>query len=476
MYKYLIRGEASDILSRFNSFLGYEKISEVLKNKDAKIHFVGIGGVGMYSLAVLCRNMGLQISGSDREHSPRLSSLEKMGCKIYNCHKSENAVGCNAVAYTLAAADDNPELLYAESAGLPCISRAELLGALMQGFTHRIGVSGSHGKSTVTAMLDCIFYRAGLNPTTLSGASLFNMNEPLRLGGREYFIYEGCEYKDSFLRMAPTAAVFTNLELDHPDYFKDLETIKQSFLRAMEIPQVAFVNVDDENLRSLIPCAKAEILTYGERDDADFRAAVKKGEFGCYKVKIRHGCRDIIDISLKIPGKFNALNATAAAAAAFRYGISPECIGSALSSFQGIERRMQPLFSARGCSVIYDYAHHPTEIRETLLALRQAYKGRITVVFAPHTYSRTGRLMQEFKDALSLADSVRLCEISAIREEPIPGVSSEALCKLIGSRAGLFSLKEIPELLSYSNGGALVLMGAASLDGVRAAVCKYRDK
>lgn len=467
MYFFLTRAERRGVLSKFHSNCTREEIFRVLRNPEAKIHFVGAGGVGIYPLIKLSLCRGYSVSASDREISPFTEELFCEGHGVKIGHREENAHGCDLLVYTLAAEEDNPEILYAERSGIPAVSRAEYLGVLMEDYKVRIGVSGSHGKTTTTAMLDAIFAVAGKNPTTLLGAKIRGIGSPLRSGSRDYMIYEACEYKDSFLRFCPTVSVFTNLELDHVDYFKDLDAIKESFLSAMRRAETSVVNADDENLRELLADAEGNTVTCGVGEKCDYRGEISERERGRYNLKIRHGGREILDVSLSVPGKFNAMNALMAASCAYEVGLPEADIKRALSEFRLPERRLEAIGYYKGVPVYYDYAHHPTEISAAIKATEEMTGGGVAVIFKPHTYSRTAGFMSEFAASLSLAKRVLLCEISAIRENAIPGVSSECLAKLIGSRAVTVDEDNIVAMLGDVRESAIIIMGAANLDKIK---------
>ena len=454
-------------MSKFNSKWGKDKIIKILEKGDAKIHFVGVGGVGMYSLFCLTSRLGFEVSGSDRERSRLADTLISSGANVKIGHSAQNAVGKDLLVYTLAIDEDNPEIKVAEKHVIPAVSRAEYLGALMEKYRVRIGVSGTHGKSTVTAMIDGIFSEANKNPTTLCGAALPGISLPLRGGGEEYFIYEACEYKDSFLSFSPTVSVFTNLELDHVDYLNNIEEIKDSFLKAMDLAEISVVNTDDENLCTLISKTKSKVITFGEKQKADYRFCVLGNRRGFYSFEIFRGEKSVLKTELAVAGKFNVSNAVAAAVAALECGVSTENVKVALSSFSGIERRIEKIGSYKGTPVYYDYAHHPTEIEHSIKTVKEITGGEVTVIFKPHTYSRTAGLMADFVRALSLADRVLLCEISAIREKEIPGVNSSRLAGMIGSMAKKISEENITEELSDAPCDAIIIMGAANLDTVK---------
>lgn len=442
-----------------------EEILGILQNKGAKIHFIGAGGIGMYSLCMLTRRLGYLVSGTDREDSELCAELRRAGCVIGIGHSAAAVTGAELVVYTLAIEEDNPEILYAEGEGIPTVSRAEYLGALMTVYKERIGVSGTHGKSTTVAMLHSIFERAGKEPTTILGARARG-GSPLTVGKRDYLIYESCEYKDSFLRFSPTVALFTNLEYDHVDYFKSFEALSDSFFLAMSGAPIAIVNADDDALRSLLSKRKGRRVTFGERAGADIRADINLRECGRYSLEIFHtGGHFVVDLA--IPGRHNAKNALAAASVALTYGIPYTEIKAALEAFSGIERRLEVIGERDRAKIYYDYAHHPTEIECTIKTVREMTDGKICVVFKPHTYSRTARFITEFARALSLADEVILCDVSGIREEAIKGVSSERIARLIGSHAICLSDSAVAAKIDEVGADAVIIMGAASLDEVK---------
>ena len=455
-------------MSNFNFYCKKEEISKILKNRASRVHFVGVGGVGMYSLFMLTKKMGHYVSGSDREPSRFTDKLTQAGEKICIGHSEDNARGCNLLVYTHAVSNDNPEIKFAKENGILSVSRAEYLGAVMENYQIKIGVSGTHGKSTVTAMLSRIFEFAGKNPTTVLGAIVPQTDSPVKIGGEAYFIYEACEYKDSFLNFSPTAAVYTNLEFDHMDYFKDIESLESSFIKSMNKADFCIVNTDDERLKSLVPHIKGDVVTYGVNWNADYRAEIIGVNKGFYSFSVCFNEKKSTAVSLSIPGRFNVLNALGAFALANRLGIDEKIISEALSSFRGIERRIERIGDYGNLEVYYDYAHHPTEIECTVNTLREMTGGAVYVIFKPHTYSRTAGLFDDFVKALSLADGVYLCDISAIREDAIEGISSEMLAKSIGNKAIRAEDKEIKSIIDSSGiakeNGALIIMGAANMD------------
>ena len=438
-----------------------------ISHSGHKIHFVGIGGVSMYSLARLANNLGATVSGSDRESSPRTDSLASLGMEIFIGHRAENVDGAHLVVYSHAIDEDNPELSYARSHNIPTVSRAEYLGAMMLEYRSRIGVSGSHGKSTTTAILDAIFAHAGAGPTTLSGADL-QEGDPLRIGSPDLFIYEACEYRDSFLRFTPTVSIGLNLDLDHTDYFPDISSLRESFLRAFNRAEdFVILSGDDPNFKKIIPKITTKVITFGRSKGNTYRYDISSFREGNFLFDLYKFENKIGSFELHLPGAFNLHNATAAIAAALEMGIDIDRIYEAVAAFRGISRRLELIGQAFGRDVYYDYAHHPTEIGASITGLRGLCCGEITVLFKPHTYSRTKSLWNEMCSSLSIADYVILTDIYAAREEPIPGITSENLARDIGEMAAYVQDNEAAEYIMKNTRGAIVLMGAGDLTEIK---------
>lgn len=451
---------------------GRTLIREIIKRDRAKIHFVGVGGVSMYSLARLSVEKGLCVSGSDREDSPRLVELQLLGVRISIGHNADNVAFADLVVYSHAIADDNPEMCEARKRNIPTVTRAEYLGTLMLDYKHRIGVSGSHGKSTAVAMLDCIFSHAMMTPTTLSGSDL-PIGEPYRIGGNSLLIYEACEYRDSFLSFSPTDFVGLNLELDHTDYFDSLDSIKASFTRAMSHPgATVFINSDDANLKEIAGNIDGRLITFGTREGCDYLFSPVGFTEGGMTFSLSRFGSSVGSFELNIPGVHNLNNAAAAITVAVEYGLSPDLISYALSLFRGIPRRMEYIGSRLGRPIYYDYAHHPTEICAAINTLRSITDGRITVIFKPHTYTRTEAMWRDFCEALSLADYSIITDIFPAREEPISGITAENLARDIGRRASCCPENEIFNYLDLYTDGAIVLMGAGDYGKIRYSIVK----
>ncbi len=428
-----------------------------------KIHFTGIGGIGMYSLAALSLKDGISVSGSDISENEYTKDLARRGAAVYPYHSAENLKDAELLVYSLAIAPDNPELAEAERLGIPTLTRAEFMAKLASPYKNRIAVSGSHGKSTVTAMLAHIFCRLGRNPTVIAGAPIAD-GMPLLLGGSDYLIYEACEYRDSFLKFSPTSVTLINLELDHTDYFKDLEDIKRSFLFSLNSAEsFAVINTDDDNLTSILPYSDTDVITVSTSPSSDFTYSL--ASFGRrFAYGLSHMGKYIGTYTLRIPGVFNITNAVAAIATAQGYGIAPEDAARALESFCGISRRME-LIGYRGSRpVYYDYAHHPTEIRAVINSLKE-HNEHITVLFCPHTYTRTRDMWDAFVRALSEADFLLVTDIFPAREESIEGITAE---RLAADAGGIYAAPEnAVRLIDSATRGAIILMGAGDLEAIK---------
>ncbi len=453
-----------------NKRMDKEKLPVRLVTKPhCRVHFIGIGGVSMYGLARLVHSMGANVSGSDASVSERVNSLSLEGIPVFTYHSPENLGEAELVVYSHAISGDNPELKEAIRRQIPVISRAEYMGALMLSYKTKIGVSGTHGKSTTTAMLDRIFETAGMMPTVLSGAEL-ECGEPVKIGEREALVYEACEYRDSFLSFSPTVAVALNLEMDHPDYFKDEAALRASFTKALaRASDFAVISSDDKNLMSIIPAVrkKTKVVTFGINPTSDYSYFINSFSDRGFVFRITHNGKKE-DYTLNIQGIHNVSNAVAAIVAALELGIPSSVVSSAIAEFSGIPRRLEYIGSRYGRAVFYDYAHHPTEISTSISALKLAYHDSLTVVFKPHTYTRTKFLWEEFCSALSLADKVIVTDIYPAREEPIDGVTGKHLADDIGSNAEYAQDSEVVDKLDAQHiKGSIVLMGAGDFENIK---------
>ena len=424
-----------------NTHFGAKKIEEILHGARS-VYFIGIGGINMSSLALITSLRGYKVAGSDRTPSALTQRLAESGIEVNYAHEAKNVTDFDAVVYTVAISPDNEEYVEAQKRGIPCISRADYLGYVMTGYRRRIGVSGMHGKSTCTSMCAETFIRAGVDPTVISGAELSIMNGAYKIGGEEHFIFEACEYMDSFLDFNPNIAVILNVEMDHVDYFHSIDQVKRSFASFAGITGengYAVANADDENVTSALADYKGNKITFGINSPADFRAENINNEKGPYSFDVTAYGKHLCRIDLTVSGYHNIYNALATAAVAYLCGLSPEAIADGLHSFGGAARRMEYKGSLAGCgaSVYDDYGHHPTEVKTTLEGAMALCKngGRLLCAFQSHTYTRTKEFLTEFVDALDVADKVFSVDIYSARETDTLGVSASLIAKMIGDKA-----------------------------------------
>ena len=421
-----------------NTHYGYDSIEKQLKNCKS-IYFIGIGGINMSSLAHISHNRGYLVGGSDRTRTELTQRLEERGIKVNYCHSEENAKGYDAFVYTVAISEDNPEYVYARKNGLPCISRADYLGYIMTRYKRRVGISGMHGKSTCTSMCAEILIECGSDPTVLSGAELPVMNGAYCVGESDNFVFEACEYMDSFLDFNPTVAVILNIELDHVDYFKDISQIKHSFASYASLTGeagYAVYNADDQDVCDALASYAGERISFGIKDkSAILRAENITKNCGKYGFDILYKGELFCHVELRTSGYHNIYNSLAAAGACMLCGVSAEDIAKGLEEFCGACRRMEYKGSVRGAEIYDDYGHHPTEIASTLAGARGLTDGKLVCVYQPHTYSRTAALLEDFSRCFDICDRVIFVDIYAAREKNTFGVSSELLAQRVGKKA-----------------------------------------
>ena len=404
-----------------------------------QIHFIGIGGAGMCGIAEILLNEGYHISGSDIAESAVTQRLTCAGANVFIGHKAENIAGASVVVVSSAIRDDNPEVVAAKEARIPVIQRAQMLAELMR-FRHGIAVAGTHGKTTTTAMVSMIYAEAGLDPTFVNGGLVKSVGTNAHLGRSRYLIAEADESDASFLHLQPMISIVTNIEPDHMDtYHGDFDEMKQTyvnFLHNLPFYGLAVLCADDADLMSLVPQVGRQVITYGFSENADYRIEdyQQTGFQGHYTVICPSGER--IDVLLNVPGRHNALNATAALAVAKEEGIKNEAILAALADYQGAGRRFDQLgqfIRPNGkVMLVDDYGHHPTEVGVTIQAARQGWENkRIVMIFQPHRYSRTRDLFDDFVQVLSQVDALIMLDVYPAGEAPIVGADSKALCRSI---------------------------------------------
>ncbi len=442
-------------------------------NQPVHIHFIGIGGISMSGLAAVLLKRGFTVSGSDARKSELTQWLTGLGAHISYPQCAENITDdIDVVVYTAAIHPDNPEFVAVSSKGIPMLTRAQLLGQLMKNYETAVAVAGTHGKTTTTSMLSHIMMASEMDPTISVGGILQSIGGNVRMGSSGYFLTEACEYTNSFLELFPTIGIILNIDADHLDFFKDLDDIRHSFrLFAGRIPEggALIINAAIPHLDELTRSLACRVITFGI-GEGDYQAVnVSYNDSGCGSFELKKGDASIGHFDLSVPGEHNVANAAAALAAGDLLGAPVSSMASGLLGFSGTDRRFQKKGEIGGVTIIDDYAHHPTEIRATLHAARKYSGKRIWCVFQPHTYTRTKALMDEFADALSLADTVVLADIYAARETDNLGISSDTLRqKLAGLGKEAYYFPTFDEIETFLlekcvPGDLLITMGAGDV-------------
>lgn len=441
--------------------------------KYKAIHFVGIGGIGMSGIAEILHNLNYQVTGSDIKESETTNRLRNLGIKITIGHDKSNIAQPHVVVISSAVSDDNPEVIAAREKSIPVIPRAEMLAELGR-LKYGILVAGAHGKTTTTSLLATIFAESGLDPTIVIGGKLKAIGGNAKLGQGDFIVAEADESDGSFLKLNPTIAVITNIDKEHLDFFKDIDTLKQAFLKfANKIPFYgsAVICMENEHTKDIIPLIDRKVITYGYSEKADFypkniNSIGRKMSFDAFLNGNFLG-----NFVIPIPGKHNVLNSLASIAVSLELQIPLPKIKEALSNFSGIQRRFELKGECLGIKVFDDYGHHPTEIKATLNAARDCYRDkRIIVIFQPHRYTRTRDLLDEFAESFDEADSLYLMDIYSAGEQPIEGINSEVLFERLQARRvkELFYFKDREELLfeikkKVSEGDVVITLGAGDV-------------
>lgn len=438
------------------------------------VHFIGIGGISMSGLAEILLEEGFTISGSDAKQSALTDSLAQKGATIYIGQKASNlSIRPALVVYTAAIREDNEEFKAAVDAGIPMLSRAELLGQIMDNYEKSIAVAGTHGKTTTTSMISQILLVAKADPTISVGGILEAIGGNIRVGASEVFITEACEYTNSFLHFHPKYSIITSVEAEHLDFFKDIDDIRRSFHEFAGNTAhdgVLIINGQIAALDQITNNLSCSVTTYGLCENDDFYAKnITYNDHACGTYTLMHKTEDLGTVSLSVPGRHNVSNSLAAIALCLNLGLPLDVIKKGLLQFGGTKRRFEYKGTKNGITVIDDYAHHPTEVAATLTAARNYPHGRIICVFQPHTYSRTEAFLSDFARVLSMADIVVLADIYAAREKNTIGISSKDLLAELqknGQESYYFpSFDEIEKFLSEKciNNDLLITMGAGDV-------------
>ena len=407
-------------------------MKNILTDKKS-IHFIGVGGVSMSGLAEIFLSKGYKVSGSDINYSDTIRHLETLGLTFYKGHSPENVTAADAVVYTSAVKADNPEILEAKSSGKEIIARAELLGFIMNGYKKSIAIAGTHGKTTVTSMISYIFEKLSCDPTILVGAYLDIIDGNMKQGDGEYFIAEACEYCRSFLNFYPFAATILNVEPDHLDYYKDADDYHSAYSEFLQnVNKDGFVVAcsEDKDLMKIVHNIPQKLFTYG-LTEGDFTVKNICTSKAGTSFLLLYKEETICEVNLSLHGNHNILNAVAALANAFIFGLDMQKSADALSDFRGASRRFEYRGTLGGAEIYDDYAHHPTEIKATIDTAKGKSSGKIICVFQPHTYSRTKAFLDDFANSFSGVDTLILADIYAARENDDGSISSKMLAEKI---------------------------------------------
>jgi UDP-N-acetylmuramate--alanine ligase len=447
-------------------------VSAPLFSKKTRVHFVGIGGIGMSGIAEVLKNLGYTVSGSDLKGSATTERLRALGVRVHEGHRAGHVEGTDVVVVSSAVKSSNPEVAEARRLQIPIIPRAEMLAELMR-LKYGIAVAGSHGKTTTTSMIAVVLDRAGLDPTLVIGGRITAFGTHARLGGSDLMVAEADESDRSFLQLSPVLAVVTGIDREHMEAYRDMADLEQAFVDFVnKVPfyGASIVCLDDERIQDILPRIRRRHVTYGLSAQADVSADEVKLEGAGSSYRLRFSGEPAGEVRLRVPGRVAALNSLAAAAVARELGLGLSEIANGLESFSGVERRFQVKADAGGIMVVDDYGHHPTEIRATLQTAKDAFGRRTVVVFQPHRYSRVRDLFEDFCRAFHQADVLLVTEIYAAGEDPIPEVSGKKLAEGIerhGHRRVRF-VEGLDEALSavsaeLEEGDLVMTLGAGSV-------------
>jgi UDP-N-acetylmuramate--alanine ligase len=406
----------------------------MFRGRVRRVHFVGVGGIGMSGLAEILRTLRFEVSGSDLREGETTRRLARLGVRVDLGHRGENVVGADVVVYSSAIDPQNPEIVEARAQGIPVIPRAEMLAELMR-VKYGVAVAGSHGKTTTTSLVATILSAAGFDPTVVVGGRMAALGSNARLGEGDLLVAEADESDGSFLRLTPTIAVVTNIDPEHLDYHQTHERLKDAFVEFIEkVPfyGLAVLCLDHPDVQDLLPRIQRRHVTYGLSPQADYSARNIEYEGTSVRFLASRRGESMGTFLVRMPGQHNVQNTLAAIAVADELEVPLDVVKDALATFHGVARRFTVFDTIDGVTLIDDYGHHPAEIRATLQAARRAYTGRILVAFQPHRYTRTQQLFDDFTRAFNDADRVFVTEVYAAGERPIEGATGERLARGVG--------------------------------------------
>ena len=436
--------------------MNYDK----LLNEIKRIHFIGIGGSGMCPIAEILMSEGFEISGSDMNEGETLDKMKSYGIPVFMGHAAENIKGAELVVYSAAVKETNPERQAAVEQGIPCIERSVMLGVVTRRYKRSIAVSGTHGKTSTTAMLSQILIGSGFDPSAIIGGNSY-------VGQSDISVCEACEYVDTFLELNPFISIILNVDADHLDYFKNLDNIKKSFKKfAEQTTGLLVINGDDENTLDSVKDVKLEKITFGFGENCDYRAVNVSADKGVHEqYDLYYKDEKLTEVKLIVPGKHNVYNSLAAAATAHYLGATPAEISENLHRFGGVHRRFEILGTPCGITVADDFAHHPTELTVTLNAAMKMGFRKVWAVFQPHTFSRTAMLLDDFAEALKIPDTAIISEILPVRETNTYNIYSRDLGAKVPGSVCLDTFEEITDYVckNAKEGDLILTMGGGNV-------------
>lgn len=435
-------------------------VDENLLKTRKHIHFIGIGGSGMFPMVQILHSEGFYITGSDNNETETTKIERKMGIPVTLGQAAENIEGADLIVYTAAIMADNPELIAAKASGVPCLERSDMLGLLTRRYSKAVCVAGTHGKTTTSAMIAQTLLEGGFDPSAFIGGKVKALGGSGRAGKSDIFVVEACEFVDTFLKLSNDISVILNIDNDHLDYFGSIENSIKSFRKfASNSTGPVIVNGDDANTMKAVEGLDKEIITFGWSNKNDYYAADVRFLGGAKSgYTLMHHGKPICEIRLSIPGKHNILNSMACAAVCLYLGMNPEEMAEHIDKFPGAGRRFEILGEVNGVTIADDYAHHPTEIAATLKAAKEMDFHEVWAVFQPFTYSRTALLMDDFVTALSVADHVVMSEIMGSREKNTYNVYTKDLAEKIPGSVWFNTFKEMADYtMSHAKPGDLVI-------------------
>ena len=438
-----------------------------LLNEIKRIHFIGIGGSGMCPIAEILMSEGFDISGSDMNEGETLDKMKGYGIPVYMGHAAENIKGAELVVYSAAVKPENPERKAADEQGIPCIERSVMLGVVCRRYKRSIAVSGTHGKTSTTAMLSQILIGSGFDPSAIIGGKLPFIGGNSYVGQSDIIVCEACEYVDTFLELNPFISIILNIDADHLDYFKNLDNIKKSFNKfAKQTTGLLVINGDDQNTLEAVADVELEKITFGFGENCDYRAVNVSADKGVHEqYDLLYKGEKITSVKLIVPGKHNIYNSLAAAATAHYLGATADEISDNLHKFGGVHRRFEILGTPCGITVADDFAHHPTELTVTLNAAMQMGFNKVWAVFQPHTFSRTAMLLDDFAEALKIPDVAIVSEILPVRETNTYNIYATDLTAKIPGSVYRKTFEEITDYVceNAKEGDLILTMGGGNV-------------